>query len=360
MNAKKSRIKVSSPGRIVLFGEHSDYLGLSVIPAAVNLRITFDGFVQDKSHINIDFKDINQKDQFNLTSQVTYRWKRDYIRAGVNVLRRLGSVLPGLECTVTSTIPIAAGLASSSALVVAWLGLLNSTGKLGFSPEEIARLAFEAEVLEFKEAGGMMDHYTSVLGGLLSIDFSQSPPLIEKLPAYLGDIVIGDSLQKKKDTVGDLIRLKAEFNEGSAFIKRELSSFDLNTTSFEEAQEILENASCSKLILSAIKNRDITNRAKELLRTKDPDPKTVGSLINTEHQLLRDELERSTSKIEKMINAALDAGALGCKINGSGGGGCMIAYAPGCSQEVAEAVSAAGGKVYHVQIDSGFRVEYKT
>jgi galactokinase len=276
------------------------------------------------------------------------------------VLKRLGSILPGIDCEVTSTIPIAAGLSSSSALVVAWLGLLNSIGKLSFSPEEIAQFAFEAEVLEFKEAGGMMDHYTSVLGGLLSIDFSQSPPLIEKLPAYLGDIVIGDSLQKKKDTVGDLMRLKAEFNEGSAFIKDKLPSFNLNTISFEEAQEILESESCSKLILSAIKNRDITNRAKKLLRIKTPDPKTIGSLINMEHQLLRDELERSTPKIEKMINTALDAGALGCKINGSGGGGCMIAYAPGYSNEVAEAISAAGGKIYHVQIDSGFRVEYKT
>ena len=75
---------------------------------------------------------------------------------------------------------------------------------------------------------------------------------------------------------------------------------------------------------------------------------------------MRDELKRSTPKIEKMIHAALNAGALGCKICGSGGGGCMIAYAPECSQEVAEAISAAGGKVYHVQIDSGFRVEHKT
>ncbi|MFX0091044.1 MAG: galactokinase family protein [Candidatus Hodarchaeota archaeon] len=354
----KLQLSVSSPGRIVLFGEHSDYLGLTVIPAAVNLRISVKGTIKDEAHVRVIFKDINRKDQFPLTSsKIKYRWKRDYVRAGLNVLRGLGCIIPGLECSVTSTIPIGGGLSSSSALVVAWIGFLNSIAKIDLLPEEIARLAFEAEVLEFKEAGGMMDHYTSALGGLLAINFSQSPPIIEQLPAELEGFVIGDSLQKKKDTVGDIMKLKAQFKEGNDILKREHPSFDLASASFREAQEILEKHSCSKLILSAIKNRDITYKAKDLLRSEKPDSKAIGSLINIEHQLLRDEMDRSTAKIEKMIEASLNAGALGCKINGSGGGGCMIAYAPGYSQEVAEAIKAAGGKSYRVQIDSGFRVE---
>ena len=54
-----------------------------------------------------------------------------------------------------------------------------------------------------------------------------------------------------------------------------------------------------------------------------------------------------------MMDAALGAGALGGKINGSGGGGCMFAYAPGCEEAVAEAMRAEGGEPYIVKVDEG-------
>ena len=58
-----------------------------------------------------------------------------------------------------------------------------------------------------------------------------------------------------------------------------------------------------------------------------------------------------------MINAALDAGALGCKINGSGFGGTMFAYAPGNEIEVTQSIKDCGGKPYLISIVSG--VNYK-
>jgi galactokinase len=64
-------------------------------------------------------------------------------------------------------------------------------------------------------------------------------------------------------------------------------------------------------------------------------------------------LKVSTPKIESMLDAALDAGALGGKINGSGGGGCMFAYAPNNSEAIAEAIKKVGGKSYIVRADEG-------
>jgi galactokinase len=57
-----------------------------------------------------------------------------------------------------------------------------------------------------------------------------------------------------------------------------------------------------------------------------------------------------------MMDAALNAGALGGKINGSGGGGCMFAYAPNNPEHVAEAIEKSGGKAYIVQKDEGTRI----
>ena len=66
-------------------------------------------------------------------------------------------------------------------------------------------------------------------------------------------------------------------------------------------------------------------------------------------------LQVSTPKIEAMMDAALNVGALGGKINGSGGG-CMFAYAPNNPEHVAEAIEKAGGKAYIVQQDEGTRI----
>jgi galactokinase len=57
-----------------------------------------------------------------------------------------------------------------------------------------------------------------------------------------------------------------------------------------------------------------------------------------------------------MMDAASNAGALGGKINGSGGGGCMFAYAPSNPEQVAEAIEKVGGKAYIVQKAEGTRI----
>ncbi len=58
-----------------------------------------------------------------------------------------------------------------------------------------------------------------------------------------------------------------------------------------------------------------------------------------------------------MLAAAMEAGAVGGKINGSGGGGCMFVYAPEQTNQVADAIESAGGKAYIVRIDEGVKIE---
>jgi len=82
----------------------------------------------------------------------------------------------------------------------------------------------------------------------------------------------------------------------------------------------------------------------------------LGRLLNAQQQELRERLRISTPKIDRMIDVALDAGALGAKINGSGGGGCMFAYAPNSYEQVVEAIRKAGGKPYIISIDEGVHV----
>ncbi|MFX0205781.1 MAG: GHMP kinase, partial [Candidatus Hodarchaeota archaeon] len=101
---------------------------------------------------------------------------------------------------------------------------------------------------------------------------------------------------------------------------------------------------------SIIANRDLTLLAKELLQHQDPDPEEIGILLTKHHEILRDSLECSTPKIEKMIQAANRAGAYGSKIVGSGSGGCMIAFAPNAPEKVLETIRNTGANAFSVKM----------
>ncbi|MDQ4140114.1 MAG: GHMP kinase, partial [Bacteroidota bacterium] len=104
-------ISISTPGRICLFGEHQDYLGLPVIAAAISLRICITGKHRSDKKVVLHLPDINDQEIFELSPQITYEKPRDYFRSAVNVIQRQEEVRlsKGLEVTVRGKIPINSG-----------------------------------------------------------------------------------------------------------------------------------------------------------------------------------------------------------------------------------------------------------
>jgi len=346
---------VNAPGRVCLFGEHSDYLGLDVIPAAINLGIEIVAQPRDDDLVIINYKDLGAIDEFPIDTLLAYRNERDYVRSAFNVALDQDMIPScGWDVSVTGNIPIAGGLSSSSALSVASIILATHIGGAELRPVDIVRLAYEAEVERFGESGGMMDHYASSFGGVVHVSMG-SDQKVTRLPAELRGLVIGDSQQKKQDTVGDLKQIRKTVEAGYKEIRGKLPEFDPRTT---EVQRVygLQRSRPNKGVMMAeasLRNRDLTAKAFELLKMKHPDEQKLGELMNEHHALLRYNFARSTPKIDMMIDASLKAGALGCKVNGSGGGGTMLAYAPGSEDEVAEAIQSAGGIPHKVEISQG-------
>ena len=111
--------RVRAPGRVCLFGEHSDYLGLDVIAAAIDMAIEIVVTPRKDNTICINYSDLSEQDIFSLDSEIEYRSRRDYIRSSFNVMRRKGfEPKHGWNLQVSGNIPIAAGLSSSSAMTV--------------------------------------------------------------------------------------------------------------------------------------------------------------------------------------------------------------------------------------------------
>ena len=352
--------KVSTPGRICLFGEHQDYLGLPVIAAAISKRIFIDGKKVDGNSVKIELPDISQTDSFLIEEKVLYKNERDYLRSAFNVLVREGySFTRGIECKIHGEIPINAGTSSSSALIIAWIQflILMSDKPANVSLQKIAELGYKAEVLEFAEPGGMMDHYSTACGNIIWLE--STPKInLQNIHARLGTFVLANSLEPK-DTKYILSRVKKGVMNITQILSKLDPGFSIHTIQEDDVYRYEDelNGDTNELLKGTIRNRDLTFEAYKVLSAEFKDEQRFGRLMNEHQKVLRDVLQISTPKIDNMIETSLKAGAFGAKINGSGGGGCMFAYAPKNPEKVLEALKKYTQDAWIVTIDEGTRIE---
>jgi len=289
---KIKELAVSAPGRICLFGEHQDYLGLPVITAAINLRITISGRATDTQGFYLDLPDLASHEKIDCTQPIHYRNDRDYFRSGLNVLLRQNVKIPcGYHCTVRGNIPINSGTSSSSALVIAWVKFLLTLAQdpRRDDPLAIARLAHQAEVLEFNEPGGMMDHFAASFGSILYIDFGTSILYIDfgtpggeqvPLPARLGHFVLGDSHQPK-DTRAILARVKHGTQQALTILSLKNPELNIHTLSIDRLDFYSQFISPEQheLLIANVINRELTQQAKKLLLRQTIDHQLLGELL---------------------------------------------------------------------------------
>lgn len=362
MSLPINELTVSTPGRVCLFGEHQDYLHLPVVAAAISLRISISGKRRNDSLILIELPDISSRVKIDLNLPIIYREERDYFRSSLKVLLKEGFTFAGgFDCIVRGRIPINAGTSSSSALVVTWINFLTrmSSSNIILPPEQLARYAYEAEVLEFSEPGGMMDHYSTSIGGIISIDFMPEAS-VTRIDAPLKNIVLGNS-HEPKNTKYILANVKDRVIGIDTMLRKIDGNFSLQNiekASLDSYKGYLDTLQY-KLLDGTILNRDLTREARTELGKTEINHKKIGMLLNQHQVVLREVLGISTPKIDRMIDASLRSGAYGAKINGSGGGGCMFAYAPEDPGRVKEAIEAAGGEAFIIDVDTGSRAELR-
>ncbi len=352
-------MEISTPGRVCLFGEHQDYLGLPVLAMAISLQSKISGDYRNDSLVIIHKPDIGETEKFNLNN-IDYESSRDYLKSGLNICKRFGfRFSKGFECEIRSNIPIKAGTSSSSSILVSWIHYLSqmADNPRTLDKNKIAELAYDAEVNEFNSPGGMMDQYSTALGGLIYLE-SNPKVVVEHLAKDLGAFVLGDSMEQK-DTIGILSRCRDNRLSILKKMKKFNSDINFHNISLNQIDAYDFNEDEQKLICGTIKNRELLIQAVAELNKPQFDEKLFGGLLNDHHFVLRDVLKVSTPKIELMLKYAIEAGAYGGKINGSGGGGCMFAYCPKNPEEVKEAIEKAGGKAYIIYSSNGTKINVK-
>jgi len=362
-------IRIKSPGRICLFGEHQDYLDYPIISMAISKYIYLEAKRNSVKKFEISLPDLNQIMEIPLNNkEIDYTSKRDYLISGYNqFIRKNFRFNKGYKIKITGDIPINAGVASSSALVICWLYFLNFITERKMEPFQMALEGYKTEVKEFQEGGGMMDHFTSVFGNLIFLKPKESKPQLKTYDLTLNGLVLGNSMEKKA-TVDDLIRTKFSSLRAFEIINSIFPKFDRFSTKLEDIEPYLSSLKeeYKRKIIGNIINRDITTKAKNLIEnyiisvkqginpSVDLDfSKKLGTLLNQHQEQLRDNIRVSTSKINKIIEDCLEAGAFGCKINGSGFGGTMFALFPDKEKILKKIIQKAEGKAYIIKTSYG-------
>ena len=214
-------IVVKAPARVCLFGDHQDYLELPVIACAIDKYIELKGVQNTSREFRFDMPDLSSTRSFPIDESFDHLQKEDHIAAALRVLRRYDCIPTlGYDITIQGTIPINAGLSSSSAVVVAWIRfLLKAFGSSQeITNEFVARIAHEAEVLEHGAPGGKMDQYSIAIGGIIYMETDDSNHL-EKFQKSIQGLIVAES-GIPKDTVGLLGDRKNKALESINIVKK--------------------------------------------------------------------------------------------------------------------------------------------
>ncbi len=307
----KSNVSLQVPGRICLMGDKVDLLGKPVIGMAINLMMTINYKENTDDTIEFYSHNTNERTLFKLGESPPRNIDLAYWCVLYERLKK--HIRNGFCMEVDSDIPIGAGLSTSAALSIGFIKAINQAYNLNLSNAEIAELAYKAENHDLGIQCGRLDQYTEAHGGVVFIYTDDKNPHVEPLDIQELPIVVGDSMEERKAST--------ILNR----IKEQIRKKDPTTLS---AFKVIE---------------ECVYQARVALLKKDF--KKLGELMNKQ-QKQESILNADTQKILKLCSAAKDAGALGSKQMGAGGGGCMVAIAPGYQKEVAEAIENAGGKAW--------------
>ena len=160
-------ITVQSPGRINLIGEHIDYNGGHVLPAAINLNITIGFKKQEGSICDISSKakgsfklDLDQP----LKPKTSDQWGNYVIGVVDGILKSRPQKLSAFNCEIESNLPIGSGISSSAALECGIAFGLNSLFNLNLSDLELIKIAQMAEHYFVGTKCGIMDQFAVTMG----------------------------------------------------------------------------------------------------------------------------------------------------------------------------------------------------
>ncbi len=328
--AERGVLRARAPGRIDFGGGGTDVAPYCVehhgivVNAAINYYAHATLTPRADDRIALDALDLGLREEAASLEALTLDGDLDLIKACV---RRVGP-RRGFELRTYSEIPFGSGLSSSAAIAVVVCAICTQYKNGHFDQPAMAHLAAAAERDDLNHWTGKQDQFAAAVGGLSFLEF------------------IGDDVPWEHPALSDHVRCQLEKNLLLVFTGKAHLAGDIHL------DILADYRSGTGTVLPGMHGlKDVGRRMRSALL--DGDLEGFAALLNENwkyHQMLHPTCR--TPDLDRFIDAGLSHGALGAKVCGAGGGGCIVYYARDNQKPtLAAALERIGGKVLPFSID---------
>lgn len=328
----------TAPGRVNLIGEHTDYNGGLVFPAALTMSTTIVVRKRSDQLIHLCATDLPDRVEADITRLDSYRhlkWGNYQIGVAYE-LEKLGYEIVGCDILSHGTIPYGGGLSSSASIEVsiALMFATFSNEKKGITtPVDMVEMAKVSQRTEHTYAGvncGIMDQFSSAMGKKDHALYLDCKTLDYKLIPLKMDgykLIIANTNKKRGLADSKYNERRSECEAAFEVLRAALPSAtclgDISVEEFESNASLIISPVVSKRAKHVIYEDDRVVRSVAAL--KKGDLKTFGELMIQSHESLRDLYEVTGIELDTLVEEALKIdGTIGSRMTGAGFGGCTV------------------------------------
>lgn len=319
----------SSPGRINLIGEHTDYNGSFVFPGAIDKGMTAAIRFNGTDKVRAYAIDLDETSEFGFNEEDLPKegWAK-YIFGVCREIIKRGNSIKGFDTVFTGDVPLGAGMSSSAALESTYAFALNDMLNLGIDKFELARIGQSTEHNYVGVKCGIMDQFASIFGkkGHLirldtkSMEYAYFPFNPEGYKLVLLDTRVKHELassayNKRRESCENAARFIAKRHPEVEFL-RDASLEMLNEVKDEISAEDYMRA--QYVIEETQRVRDVSDALGR------GDYETVGEKMFETHHGMSKLYEVSCEELDFLNDVAREHGVTGSRVMGGGFGGCTI------------------------------------
>ena len=324
-----------SPGRINLIGEHTDYNGGHVFPAAISLG-TY-GAARKREDKKLRFYSANFEEQGiievsleNLCFNKKHNWT-NYPKGVLHFLQKAGYVIDkGMDIYVSGNIPNGSGLSSSASLELLTGIIVEKLFDLKLDRLDLVKIGKQTENEFIGVNSGIMDQFAIGMGADQRAIYLDTNTLeYDLVPLELKDNVVVIMNTNKRRELAD-----SKYNERRAECEKAVEELNKNLSiatlgeldewSFDEYSYLIEDENRLKRARHAVLENQRTLKARAALQAGDLDK--FGRLMNASHVSLGHDYEVTGLELDTLVHTAWEQeGVLGARMTGAGFGGCAIA-----------------------------------
>ena len=359
----------TSPGRINLIGEHTDYNGGFVLPGAIDKAMYCKIKPNGTNKVRAYALDLNESAEFGLKEEdkPEAQWAC-YIFGVVREMQKKGKAIPGFDIVMSGEVPLGAGMSSSAALESAVGFALNDQFSLGFTRPELATIGQMTEHHYVGVKCGIMDQFASCLGkeGSLirldcrSLEYEYIPFHPEGYRLVLintcvpHNLAAGGEYNKRRQSCENVVAEIAKAHPEVKLLR------DADMSMLEAVKDKVDPIDYQRALFVVGEIQRLLDACEAL---KKDDYETVGKKMYETHEGLSKYYEVSCPELDFLNDQAKSYGVTGSRVMGGGFGGCTINLVK--SEKYDEFVQGATAayekefgimpKVYDVVIKDGAR-----